>query len=145
MNAKPLLAKTLLKNKVLREIFKKAELQQTALTLIKTWVGVPLSAHITGTIIKNGILVILVDNQIWATKLRYLSASLKTSINDQLPEPLYAIQIKIVPQPEAPRKSRSLKKPRHAPKAALFEAAMALHDPELSDALARIAMASNRP
>ena len=144
MSIRPLSANIFLKNKHLRKILEKAALQNAALSAVKLLLDGSIAAQITGTLIKNGILIILVDNQIWATKLRYLSASLRAPLNDQLSEHIHAIQIKVVPRASPTTPNSPVKKPHHPPKALLFQAAMALHDPELSDVLARIAIASDR-
>ncbi|MBT5230866.1 MAG: DUF721 domain-containing protein [Methylococcales bacterium] len=141
MGFKPTHTNKHLKKGHLQNLVNQAEEQEQALSTIKSLIPAPINQHVSGVTIKNRIATLLVENQLWATKLRYMTPALKEQISEALQSPIYALQIKVMPFSSAVEKTKPKvkKTPTKVPCEVLYEAAVALDDPELSEILARIA------
>ena len=140
MTFKPTHTTKFIKNNHLSELIKKAAEQDKIFLVTKNVLSPEIANKISGAVVKNKILIILVESQIWSTRLRYLAPNLKDNINQYLTEKIYAVQIKVSNKSPVPKRSTPAKRKRPPlPGDVLFQAAIALDDPELSDVLARMA------
>ncbi len=101
---KPLLNR---QSSLLKNLMREAELFQALLEVGQQTLPKELKAHLVGVGFEKGTLILQIDDNIWATQLRFFEPNLLNVYRDHFPHlELNKTQIKVLPISEQPRVKR---------------------------------------
>jgi hypothetical protein len=145
MPSQPTSTKKIIQNNRISKMIARAKNQQQVLDWVKKLMPEATSSQLSGAVIKNNILILLVNNQAWATRLRYQVNDIRISLNAEHQTQFYAVKVKVVPPSQNKKRMPTITRRRKVNAQQLFQSAMAMDDPRLSDVLARIASKAEKP
>lgn len=124
----------------LKSIERETAAQQTLLAAIRNLLPADLAAHCVAARLAGDRLVLHSDSPVWASRLRFLSNELRSLLQQDCPS-LRDIKIRLFPA--SPNRERHRNPPHysHAAAADVTETARHTEDPDLRDALERLARA----
>lgn len=104
---KPLLNR---QSSLLKNLMREAELYQALLEVGQQCLPSELKAHLVGVGFEKNVLILQIDNNIWATQLRFFEPTILTVYQENFPHlELNRTHIKVLPIGEAPRVKRKVK------------------------------------
>ena len=144
MSARPLSVDRVLEsNRQLAELLQRAQEHRSNSERVRRHLPADLAAHVSGALLEEGRLVLLTDSPVWASRLRFVEPRLRAELGHSS-----EIRVKVLPSgsrgraaKKTPPKARSLSS-RSAEQLRIM--ANAISDPQLSQALRRLAAHSQK-
>ncbi len=89
-------------NKTLRDLLRRRKVRASALAEVHRHLGEPLNAEVVSAGWERGRLTLGVRSAVWASRLRYRTASLRLQLGDSLGGPIASVRIRVLPPADLP-------------------------------------------